>query len=309
MSQGVYKFELTVVDNRAGSAKDTIMVTVNPTSANLAPVANAGHDSVITASTISVDASSSYDPDGFVASYKWRQVAGPTAATVSCTTCATPVISSLTGGTYGFEAEVTDNIGAKSKDTVFITDIFMIMPTQYLYFKGRNLDKNNILLWGTAQEYANDHFEIEMSRDGAQFQTIGKVQGAGNSTTLKEYRYEHANAPQGLTYYRLKQVDKEGTSKYSNVLRINNSNSKWTIETYPNPVKDVFLVQLNSSDIGSVKINLFDQHGKKIVEKQLQKTGTSFESVMNIHGFARGIYFLELKIGDNVKEIKKIIKE
>ena len=309
LSQGTYRFELTVIDDRAGSAKDTVTVTVNPTSANVAPVANAGNDSVIMVSSINVDASSSYDPDGFVASYSWRQVTGPTAATVSCTNCPSPVISNLSGGTYSFEAEVTDNIGAKSKDTVFITDIFMIVPIQYLYFKGRNLDNTNILLWGTVQELGNDRFEIEMSRDGKQFQTIATLPGAGVSTTIKEYKYEHVDAPQGFTYYRLRQVDKNGASKYSTVLRINNSNSKWTIETYPNPVKGVLLVQMNSVEVGLVKINLFDQRGKKIIEKQLQKAGTSFENVLDVRHLPRGIYFIELSVGADRKEIRKVVKE
>jgi hypothetical protein len=66
LAQGVYKFELEVVDDRASWSKDTFMVTVNPTSANLPPIAAAGPDSTTFSLIINADATASYDPDGFV---------------------------------------------------------------------------------------------------------------------------------------------------------------------------------------------------------------------------------------------------
>jgi hypothetical protein len=93
------------------------------------------------------------------------------------------------------------------------------------------------------------------------------------------------------------------------VIPINNNHSKWTIETFPNPVKDVLLVQINSSDRGIVKLNLFDQRGKKIIEKQLEKAGDSFDNTIDVSRIAKGTYFLELKVGDGAAEIRKIVKQ
>lgn len=71
--------------------------------------------------------------------------------------------------------------------------------------------------WSTASERANSHFIVQRSEDGAYFQDLGRVEAAGDSQTLTNYAFEDGS-PVGLAYYRLAQVDLDGTISYGPVM-------------------------------------------------------------------------------------------
>ena len=82
-------------------------------------------------------------------------------------------------------------------------------------------NSNGILLtWKTANELNTDHFEIERSRDAASFSKVGELKSAGNSSTLISYQWHDKPPLSGLNYYRLKSVDKDSRSTYSQVVVI-----------------------------------------------------------------------------------------
>jgi len=309
LSQGIYKFELEVVDDRASWSKDTIMVTVNPTSANLPPIASAGRDSVTTSLTVNIDASSSYDPDGFVSAYVWNQVAGPSSAIITCSNCANTNITNLANGTYKMEVEVTDNLGAKTKDTVQIFEAGSLLPAGILYLKAKNADKKNILEWATASEFNSDRFEMQRSGDGQNFTTIGNVAASGTTTKTKEYSYTDEQAPEKMNYYRLMQVDKDGSFKYSAIVSINNGTASLYVETYPNPVVDDLLVHVISRDKGPVSVRILNQQGQLITSMELQKHTDEADGRIKVKQIPSGIYFLEVRVGESLKEIRKFVKQ
>jgi predicted esterase len=118
---GVYEFELTVTDNRGGTAKARVKVTV-VAKGNNKPVANAGKDIQIAvpATTATLNGQLSYDADGPLASYVWKQVKGPAAATIGGNTMITTA-SNLQPGDYVFELTVTDANGATAADSVTVS--------------------------------------------------------------------------------------------------------------------------------------------------------------------------------------------
>ena len=81
----------------------------------------------------------------------------------------------------------------------------------------------NILSWATATETNNDHFEVERSSDAINFKTIKEIPGAMNSLETKKYVYVDSNPEPGINYYRLKQVDLDGTYKYAPIVDVDNS--------------------------------------------------------------------------------------
>lgn len=119
---GVYTFDLTVTDNDGSKTTGRTQVTVKPAD-NLQPKASAGGYQSISLPTTSVElnASSSYDPDGSISSYQWTQFEGPSKATFSSNTAITPTISNLGAGVYIFDLTVTDNDGAKATGRTQVT--------------------------------------------------------------------------------------------------------------------------------------------------------------------------------------------
>ncbi len=309
LSQGIYKFELTVVDNRAGWSSDTLTVTVNPTSANIPPIAAAGSDAVIVTPSVSLDASLSYDPDGYVAAYNWRQISGPLSATVSCANCPNPGLTGLTSiGIYAMEVTVTDNIGAISKDTVIIVESNLLLPVSFTYFKGKSELGHNLLQWATAHELNNMRFELERSRDGKAYEKIGVIAGAGTSATPKEYRFTDINPSTGFNYYRLKQVDTENGFKYSSIVQVYNDYDKLEVQTFPNPVTNELQVSLSRYDGLPMRIGLRNQHGQLLKQFNFQPAPGVFRTKIDARNLKPGIYFIEVEAGQGTKQVSKFIK-
>ena len=120
LSEGVYEFELTVIDNLGMSGKDTAWITVKAVALpNKAPVADAGEDINITLPANSAILSgSATDSDGTIMSFQWREISGPAGFTMTSVTDARVNVTELTAGEYEFELSVKDNFGAVGRDTV-----------------------------------------------------------------------------------------------------------------------------------------------------------------------------------------------
>jgi parallel beta-helix repeat protein len=161
---GTYVFQLLATDNLGATGTDTATVVVNP-APNVPPVANAGVDKNITLPTNTVTLTGSgTDSDGTIASYLWTKISGPTTFTIVSPTSATTVINNLVAGTYVFQLQVTDNLGATGVDTVTVvvntapnipptanagTDQSIALPTSSVTLTGSGTDSD-----GTIVSYA-----------------------------------------------------------------------------------------------------------------------------------------------------------
>jgi hypothetical protein len=126
--QGTYEFELTVTDDKGATGKDIVQVKVNAGQSivqsipNVAPHANAGNDTTVISPVEFVTLNGGgTDVDGNVVSYLWRQISGPTSASILSENAAVTNVSNLSEGTYEFELTVTDNKGLTGKDSIKVT--------------------------------------------------------------------------------------------------------------------------------------------------------------------------------------------
>lgn len=113
-----------------------------------------------------------------------------------------------------------------------ISDKCSSLPVELVSFSGENNAEGNLLKWVTVSETGNKGFEVESSHNGKLFKNIGFV--AGNSDSKQELRYSfthQSNLP--VTYYRLKQIDWDGTSAYSQIIAVKRKSG--TVSVYPNP--------------------------------------------------------------------------
>ena len=94
-------------------------------------------------------------------------------------------------------------------------------PVKLIAFQARQLDAGKIMInWMTGSEIDNDYFIVERSTDAKLWNRIDLIPGAGNTTVRQVYESVDARPVQGLNYYRLKQVDYDGNSKYSAIKRV-----------------------------------------------------------------------------------------
>ena len=119
--EGIYEFQLRVVDNEGGSSTDIIRVTVHPAvHINHAPVADAGPDFLanMPLSSIFLDGQKSFDPDSTAILYLWSKLSGPGMQKIIEPNAGKTQVSGMHPGTYDFELIVSDSDGLTDRDTV-----------------------------------------------------------------------------------------------------------------------------------------------------------------------------------------------
>ncbi|WP_205509371.1 S8 family serine peptidase [Longitalea arenae] len=165
--------------------------------------------------------------------------------------------------------------------------------------------KNNkaaLLQWTTLQENNTSQFIIERSTDGVHYASIGTVAAAGNATTAIKYQFIDAGMANGINFYRIKTVDKDGKAALSPVRSLNNADNDLTISLQPNPVTNG-VVYITSS-VNSTRIELRDAVGRLI--KTMPVTGT--QHTLPVHQLNKGLYFLTI-ITDSGSKIEKLFVE
>jgi len=101
------------------------------------------------------------------------------------------------------------------------------------------------LTWQTVWEWDNNHFEVQHSIDGNDFTTLAEIKGQGTTVFISNYQYRHLDPLSGIQYYRLRQVDFDGTFAYSDVVAINfDKNTTLNFSFWPNPARGQIEVSL-----------------------------------------------------------------
>jgi hypothetical protein len=114
----------------------------------------------------------------------------------------------------------------------------IVLPIELTVFDVQNTEGGkNHLTWRTESEKDNSHFDIERSTDGSTFHSIGQVRGNNKPSS---YQFVD-NQPFAMTYYRLKQVDFDGTTTYSKVVSVEQKNKSKGLKVYPTLVSNGIL--------------------------------------------------------------------
>jgi hypothetical protein len=181
-----------------------------------------------------------------------------------------------------------------------------VLPVELVTFSAMAMQDYIQLDWKTAAELNNEYFDIERSEDGKTFKAIGQVEGNGTTTIAIDYQYDDMEVEQNVNYYyRLKQVDTDGSFAYSNVETARIKSGKGELLVYPNPVGneneltvELFVNQTNTT------IELIGMQGQLIRTYQLNQAGGWVNTTLDISELESGTYFLKSSDG----QVKRFVK-
>ncbi len=189
---------------------------------------------------------------------------------------------------------------------------FNALPITLLDFTGRREGNRIALLWTTESEIGNDHFEIQRMVDGETFAMIGSVPGAGNSSATISYAFDDGNPVVGTNYYRLKQVDWDGTFTYSPIVAVDFTGLTESLQlvVVPNPSgPEEISVKINGSQLGPLLLRIFDTSGKVIGEREVSASMT--QSIITwkfLSPLSSGTYVLQGIQGQTRAQDKFIVR-
>ncbi len=184
------------------------------------------------------------------------------------------------------------------------------MPVELTSFTARNKGTGISLDWSTAQELNNDYFDVERSVNANDWTVVARVNGAGNSQTVKNYNAFDATPASGINYYRLKQVDLDGKSNYSKTVSIRADGPKTAISVLTNPFHNSLSVTFNSATSQMVSARLLDITGKQVAAESWSITSGNVRKDLSAGVLNPGMYILTIR--NNSGEILyngKVVKQ
>jgi hypothetical protein len=317
---GQYVFRLTATDNAGSVASDQVTVTVNRQAANIPPIANPGPDQTfnLTGSdtTISLDGSASYDPDGTIVSYSWYQLSGKGGVTIVNANTATPTIRGLQSGVYVFVLVVKDNAGAttQAQVTITINSPASSGASNLIANAGKDtviaLPANMVQLNGSGSSDAGG------SISSYQWQQVGGPEGM----TLQSPSDAVTNANNlvaGLYTFRLTVTNQSGDTASATVKVTVMSDTRTSAKDssnehfflFPNPAHDQTTLSMTGDGQGQVDLRVFDMNGKPVKALTFSKVPGTSTVTINVSSLTAGMYIIRATYGNNQTQQIKLMKQ
>ncbi len=181
------------------------------------------------------------------------------------------------------------------------------LPIELLYFKTtcKNQGKRSFD-WATESETNNGYYTIEGSTNALQWNIITQMNGAGKSTSKKIYN-ALSDQLNDYTYFRLKQTDVDGQSKYSPIVFSDCKNDEVPTLHVSSKGEGKFNVFFNGFENETVEVTFTDLLGN-VISKKFIDTGISSEEIFSLENFASGVYIISVKSSKQTVS-EKLIKD
>jgi hypothetical protein len=191
-------------------------------------------------------------------------------------------------------------------DNIRFTPIAPI-PVELASFSASIIGDGIKLEWSTATETNNRGFEIQRGTNNRDLTTVAFVNGNGTTTEKQNYNYIDTDRQLGTVYYRLKQIDFNGSYEYSKVVEVTKAISYALAQNYPNPFNPITTITYSIPQNSFVTLKVYNVLGSEVAELVNGQVEAGVHKV-NFNGFDlnSGVYFYTIKAG-NFSETKKLM--
>lgn len=227
---------------------------------------------------------------------QWQKCLGGTQSEAAFDICQTTDGGYFIGGsTSSTDGDVT--VGYVPEDSWVVKLGPLPVPLTLTNFTARKQNKSILLNWQTQTETNTQHFILEKSSNQRDFQVVHLIAASGNSSTIKNYSFTDARPVNGINYYRLKQVDRDGSFVYSKTVSVNCSGKGSML--YPNPAAAFFTIV----PAGTIKaITILTAEGKTV-----QQLPPVTNNRYDISRLPKGFYIVKL-LFDHGEEVLPLHK-
>ena len=194
-------------------------------------------------------------------------------------------------------------LGSKDHET--------LLPIELVSFTAQCDGRSSLVEWTTATEKNNDYFSLERSDDAVNFTEIARVAGAGNSIEPIDYSYTDYGIHGGDNYYRLVQVDYDGTRTTSEIIVANciePNVGEPDVQAYPNPFNGELTLVLDNFNNRPATIEVYDMLGKLVFMQKADAPQNSYETILNLSNLSPAAYTVRVSTNDFVIN-KNVVKQ
>ena len=181
-----------------------------------------------------------------------------------------------------------------------------VLPVELLAFAAENERQRVRLWWETSIEENNDYYRLERSADGRRFEPLAKIDGQGSTAESTFYQYYDEDPLNGRSYYRLIQVDFDGTTTNLGIREVLRSEKKESVEVFPNPVAGQLVNIRWSSGVELDRVILIAADGRVMQTSQPLFNQQTLE--WNLPDLPSGLYVLRLFFNDGEQQQLQLVK-
>ncbi len=179
------------------------------------------------------------------------------------------------------------------------------LPVELVSFDGRKMEDEIKLSWTTASEENNDYFIIEKSNNGIDFEYLDRVEGRGTTVDFQSYELMDAQPLNGNNYYRMIQVDEDGTMHYEDKIVVVEYLKQSTVSVNPNPIQNNLLaIDFKTEARADVLVEVYDLRGDLILRTELDVDKGLNHFELTLPTLVNGIYLLKTTQGADVGLIR-----
>ncbi|PQA59608.1 T9SS type A sorting domain-containing protein [Siphonobacter curvatus] len=186
------------------------------------------------------------------------------------------------------------------------------LPVTWVKVTGQRLSENQVKVsWETATEVNNQQFEVQRSGQATEgFETIATVRGGLTSSRTLRYESIDANSFSGISYYRIKQIDTDGSYTFSKVVSVQGFEQVLTVRAFPNPaVRQKITFQLSGLKAPqSVAIELYDSRGMLVYQQKDQPLSDAFRiEVDPTAHLTAGFFFVKIRTNTQLAQASFVL--
>ena len=184
-----------------------------------------------------------------------------------------------------------------------------LLPVELTGFTATYTNEAILLNWATASEINNDKFEVLKSQDAINFSLVGTVAGNGTTSEPQSYALWDNDAQPGLQYYRLRQVDYDGTSELSRIVSVLVPGSEGfrVGNLFPNPTRNMASLYIALPQSSPTEVRILNLDGKVVMNELHQLDEGNQRLDMNVSALPAGAYWLELRTNTDYVAQKLVI--
>lgn len=180
------------------------------------------------------------------------------------------------------------------------------LPVTLVRFNAVSENNTALLTWSTSAETNSSVFDIQRSQNAIEWMKIDEVMALGKSNSMHQYQYVDPQPLNGINYYRLKMIDRDGTFALSRVLSVH-FESLENVTLFPNPVSDVLKIN-NTQNLAIQSVEIVDVSGKTVyLNKNQSDLLNAASKGIDIHNLADGIYIVKVTDANGVFKTSKIV--
>ena len=180
------------------------------------------------------------------------------------------------------------------------------------HFEAYLENREVVLKWGTESEVNHDYFTIERSQDGLVFESVLEVKGRGTPNRPMQYRALDENPYSGISFYRLKSTDLDGSFEYSHLEEIRiKQDGNWQMLVFPNPNSgnNIHIRLLDLESPNDIQIKIIDLHGRILVNRTFRTLQADLiHSIQTERSLASGTYLISVHTAQSFKQQLMIVR-